>query len=213
MNVKIRITIIDVILAWAELAKNSKTTQYADDGSTFSVRYREFICDGKPIAPEILRAILHELQEANCFESWVHDPYKPAHLAEFVVHKIDTATLDEYKNRLGQEPTKKHVMHFPLYKSGSIVISNKTILLPVDTNEDELCKIIFGSENSSKKLWDCDQILEKWGEINPQRDAWRKVYGAARRVSDKVAKETGIKDLITIKTKVIKVNPAYLPSN
>lgn len=91
-----------------------------------------------------------------------------------------------------------------------IVIGNKTIDIKQDTNHWELCRCIFKNASSKKKLWNNDELLEKWGGGFESNDSKRKVYDAAREINQKIAQETDIKDFFIFTTKTVQLNPKYL---
>lgn len=88
----------------------------------------------------------------------------------------------------------------------------KEIVIPSDTNQESLCKVLFKDKKSMCKVWDWDEMLEKWGDeytgAYEKRD-WRKVYDAAREVNQKVAAKTAVEDLLIATAKTVAVNPKY----
>ncbi len=75
-----------------------------------------------------------------------------------------------------------------------------------------LCKSIFKNMASMRKVWSWDELVEDWGDSKKiyGKNGWRKVYGPANEINDKVAIETGIKDLLEVTTKTVCVNLLYL---
>lgn len=91
-----------------------------------------------------------------------------------------------------------------------ITFLGKTIPIPPNTDQDDLCRVILQDGKSMSKIWHCDKMLEKWGGNYEGKTRWRKVYSAGREVNQKVAAKTTIEDLLIVKTKTITVNPEYL---
>lgn len=119
--------------------------------------------------------------------------------------------LEEYRNKnSNQVPTFYKLL--PAYdpQSSMLFFSDKTIPIPTNTNQSELCKVIFENKTSVNREWSWDELLDKWGGGYEDTDQWRVVYNAGREVNKKVAIETGIKDLLIVKKQTIKLNPKYL---
>jgi hypothetical protein len=95
------------------------------------------------------------------------------------------------------------------WKIGIIFFLGKKIRIPLNTNQEKICRVIFKNMANMKRLWSRDEIVEKWGD-NPDMINWRVVYNAARELNKKVAIETKIKDLLTVKKVSVQVNPKYL---
>lgn len=89
-----------------------------------------------------------------------------------------------------------------------------------DTNQTDLCRVIFEGTESTSKNWDTGEMLEAWGQSEDRvydsqgklRDEnRRKVYHAAKGVNDKVFKETkgGVDQLLTFNTKRVTLTEKY----
>lgn len=92
--------------------------------------------------------------------------------------------------------------------------ADKEILIDktADSNQHSFCKTLFKDMTSMRQIWNWDEMLESWGD-DPDgfnKQSWRKVYNAAIEVNNKVAIETGIKDLLDFTTKTTCVNLSYL---
>ncbi len=92
----------------------------------------------------------------------------------------------------------------------TISLKGKNIEIPQDTNQELLCKVILRNRKAMIKKWSWDEAVEEWGD-NPDEVGWRKVYTAGRAINEKVAIETGIKNLLIVKTKFVQLNPKILP--
>lgn len=92
-----------------------------------------------------------------------------------------------------------------------LTIDKQDIPLKPDTNEEELCRIIFKNKEALEKLWSIDEIVEAMGESIEQTRRWNpKMYQAARQLNNKIARETGFRDFIVYTTKTICINPIFL---
>lgn len=119
--------------------------------------------------------------------------------------------LEEYRNKNLNQASNPYKL-LPTYdpRSSIISFSDKTIPIPTNTNQSELCKVIFENKTSVNREWSWDELLDKWGGGYEDTDQWRVVYNAGREVNKKVAIETGVKDLLIVKKRTIKLNPKYL---
>ena len=119
--------------------------------------------------------------------------------------------FEEYKNKNSNQVSTSYKL-LPTYdlQSSTISFSDKTIPIPTNTNQSELCKVIFENKTSVNREWSWDELLVKWGGGYEDTDKWRVVYNAGREVNKKVAIETGVKDLFIVKKQTIKLNPKYL---
>jgi hypothetical protein len=95
------------------------------------------------------------------------------------------------------------------YASHKLSFKGKEIFIP-GGDQDDLCQVLFKNKTALKREWSWDEITEKWGG-DPNDNNWRKVYNAGREINKKVAIETGIKDLLDVNKKTIRVNPKFLP--
>lgn len=94
--------------------------------------------------------------------------------------------------------------------SHKIIFKGQEIVMPSDSNQDSLCRVIFKDKDSLRKEWNWDEMLEEWGGSYDGKEAWRKVYNAAREINKKVAIETGVKDLLIVKKLTTALDPNYL---
>jgi len=124
--------------------------------------------------------------------------------------KNDKTTSRKRRLNKSDKNQEKH-SNIPSYNQAAhkILFMDKEIDIPSNTNQDSLCKVIFEDRGSLRKEWNCDEIVEKWGD-SPKKTDWRKVYNAAREVNTKVAIETGEKDLFIVRTLTTTLNPKYL---
>lgn len=103
----------------------------------------------------------------------------------------------------------------------SLVIGSNTVRFNKDdSNQAELCRILFNNQESTKKSWDREEILEGWGY--PEDRIYNsngklletnrlKVYQTAEKINNKVMKATQGKiiDLLIYSTKTVSVNKKY----
>lgn len=119
--------------------------------------------------------------------------------------------LEDYRNKNSNQSSTAS-SSLPSYdpQTSTISFSDKTIPIPTNTNQSELCKVIFETKTNMNKEWSWDEMVEEWGGGYEDTDQWRVVYNAGREVNKKVAIETGVKDLLIVKKQTIKLNPKYL---
>ena len=90
---------VDLISEYAEMAKNSQTTRYADNGTTFSIPYYFFNFEGHIKVRDLLEAFLFKLKNAGCFENFNRSPATPLG-SSMVFHKIKLYKLKEYRDTM-----------------------------------------------------------------------------------------------------------------
>lgn len=89
-----------------------------------------------------------------------------------------------------------------------------------DSNQAELCKVLFRDKKSASKIWHTDEILEAWGwtkeliydkEGKLLKSNRLKAYQSADKLNNKVMKATQgkISDLLVYTTKTVTVNSKY----
>lgn len=131
--------------------------------------------------------------------------------------KADVVTLKGKQS--SSDSTLKFSFSPDLYDvSASILkLGGKEINLPSDRNEDYLCRVIFSSDRNMRKEWVSIDVIEASKDRivsrskNPDREPWRPVYNAARRLNDRVERKIGINDLFLVKpVTTVKINPKYL---
>lgn len=126
--------------------------------------------------------------------------------------ELRSLMLEEYRNKSSNQSSTSPGGSPPSYdpQTSAISFSGKTVPIPTNTNQSELCKVIFENKTSVNREWSWDELLDKWGGGYDDMDQWRIVYNAGREVNKKVAIETGVKDLLIVKKQTIKLNPKYL---
>jgi hypothetical protein len=67
--------------------------------------------------------------------------------------------LEEIRTRRQQAQLKNPVFDFA---TGHIHFGGKTIVIPQNTNQFYVCAAVF---SKPKKIWDWEEIIEKWGEL------------------------------------------------
>lgn len=96
-------------------------------------------------------------------------------------------------------------------KSAELQIDDKIIKLKMETNQHYLCKILFASKYSMKKVWEIYDVVEALGEDTENLDAWIKIiYATVRHLNEKIQVQTGLEKFILFGNKTIIVNPKYL---
>lgn len=95
-------------------------------------------------------------------------------------------------------------------RTGKITLQDKEVSIPKNTDQFDLCNTIFEDQQSKEKEWSWDEMLEKWGSNYDDKDAWRKVYNAAREINQKVAAKTATEDFLLVTTQTTQLNPKYL---
>ncbi len=83
-----------------------------------------------------------------------------------------------------------------------LIIDDKQISIPYDSNQYYLLKTIF---SNSKKRYEVDELLEAFGH-EASAENWRKVYDAMNLVNKKVEPYMPVK-LIELRDKTYQVNP------
>lgn len=95
-------------------------------------------------------------------------------------------------------------------KYNAIVFMNEIIPIPKNSNQSELCNVLFATKKSMTLEWDFDTICEKSDPNSvPDKKEIEKLYRAARAVNDHIAKETTVKDFLVITKSTVLINPIY----
>ena len=102
--------------------------------------------------------------------------------------------------------------------SAVLTVNGVNIQIPSNTNQDDLCRVVFFDKESMTKKWEAIDVVndEAWGEKREDDDTVfrKKVYNAAHEVNIKIATETGLRDFLLTKPMItVQVNPIYLPSS
>jgi hypothetical protein len=136
-------------------------------------------------------------------------------LYEFLLE--DSKNKDEMLNELlefyrgnGKKSNKSVVI---VFDSIACELSINGINIPIsrDTDEEDLCRVVFKNQNSTQRLWYIDEIVEEIGDQPESIPNWsKKLYQAARRLNCKVAVEVGLKNFLMYSFKAVSVNPVYL---
>lgn len=93
-------------------------------------------------------------------------------------------------------------------KKSILSFNNKEIEISKTRNSNGhyLLKTIFKEKG---KVWEFDEIAEDW-EDEYKKDGWNRYYNAGYAVNEKIAKETTIKDFLSITSKTVSINEKYL---
>ena len=87
---------------------------------------------------------------------------------------------------------------------------NEIIPIPKNSNQSELCNVLFATKKSINKEWDFDTILEEIDQNSvPNKEDSKKLYRTARAINDHIAKATTIKDFLVVTTTTVTINPNY----
>lgn len=102
--------------------------------------------------------------------------------------------------------------------SAILTINGINIQIPSNTNQDDLCRVIFSDKEAMIKKWESIDVAndEAWGERRKDDDTEfpKKIYNAAHEINIKIATETGIKKFLLTKPIItVQINPIYLPSS
>jgi|SRR3989344_4804475 len=102
-------------------------------------------------------------------------------------------------------------------RTSVLMLADKEIKIPGDRNEDYFCRVIFLSDKNMRKEWSWDEVIRvSKNRIvprgkNPEWEPWRPVYNAARKLNDRIAIATGVKDFFLVNPiTTVRVNPEYL---
>ncbi len=126
-----------------------------------------------------------------------------------LLHNQFRSPAEEISEKIGPLFNTTHTP--PAYdpNTGILVIRNKKINIKLNTDQSELCKVIFQSHNSLKKVWNYDELAKKWGE-NPIDIKWRRFYQAGREINKKIAMKASFNDFFICKKTSVSINTLYL---
>ncbi|HQF37164.1 MAG TPA: hypothetical protein PLL26_06020 [Candidatus Dojkabacteria bacterium] len=96
------------------------------------------------------------------------------------------------------------------YSLSTLCFKDQIIPMRQNTTEDAVCRAIFSNPEKTFKKWEVEDIVEAIGEHEVDIKQKQKIRSACRRINDKMAKETTIKDLFIITKYTIQINPKYL---
>ncbi len=89
-----------------------------------------------------------------------------------------------------------------------LLINNKEVAVPPDSNQSVLCEIVFKNKTSANKRWDNSELLEQMeGKDHADAGDPQKIYRAARNINKLVQLKTGLEGLLNITTKETSRNP------
>ncbi len=92
-----------------------------------------------------------------------------------------------------------------------LTINGINIPIKINTNEADICRIIFSSKRAINKLWNLDEIVVRLGEVFENAPKWNDfVYQAVRQINTKILVCTGLENFLIYTDKVLCVNPIYL---
>jgi hypothetical protein len=129
------------------------------------------------------------------------------------IHKI-AEQFKEFKDKFFTKPkandSKKYIACNDYdFRNRILFFKGKKIPIPENTNQEQLCKVFFESEENLYREWNWDEMFEEWGD-EPLKEYKKRVYHAARDLNDRISKYTIITDLFETTTLLVRVNSKYL---
>jgi len=122
---------------------------------------------------------------------------------EAEIRRLQLQILKKQLDDIKPRPPKYNV------KTSVLSFAGKNIQIPLNSKAEMLCQIVLKDKKAMLRQWSWDEIVEEWGN-SPDEEQRHVVYRAAKRVNTKVARKTGIEDLLLVTTKTTQVNPLYL---
>ncbi len=117
--------------------------------------------------------------------------------------------LDYFRNG-GSNAVKIRKLNYNK-KSAELIINDTVIQIRTDTNQHYLCKLLFSSKTSIKRVWEIYDIVEAFGEDTTCLKDWRNIiYNTVRHLNEKIQSQTGLEKFILFDNKTILINPNYL---
>jgi len=117
--------------------------------------------------------------------------------------------LDYYRN--GGTSTVKIKKVIYNKKNAELIIDDRIINIKAYTKQHYLCKVLFSSKASMKRVWEVYDIVEAMGEGSSYNKTWiSKIYHSVRHLNKKIQLHTGIDKFIRYESKTIFVNSKYL---
>lgn len=96
------------------------------------------------------------------------------------------------------------------FDTGIIDFMGEEIEIPLDTNQEMICRVVLKNNNSMRRKWSWDEILEAHRE-DIYKAFKQKAYRAAREINVKVAAKTAYPDFFIIKPMgTVTLNPKLL---
>lgn len=117
--------------------------------------------------------------------------------------------LDYYKNG-GSGIVKIKEVRFNK-KFTELYIDNKLVKIRADSNQQQLCSVLFRTKENAMKVWEIDQVVKAFGEyVEDDMSEWIvKITSTIRHLNEKIQQETGIEKFILYDNKTVFVNPKY----
>lgn len=161
--------VINALLNWATIAKNSKKIEYADNGKTFSVRWDEFWDKNDFRIFKHIEEVFDNLQTNKCFKSWQLNSYKNSDNAEYIFSKIDIVALQSFKESI----------NLITFQSDETVVyddKNKILYFKVEARKPEV--LDFSSAPSKYEITDIIWTLRvsEPGKISFTREEMKNKY-------------------------------------
>lgn len=117
--------------------------------------------------------------------------------------------LDYFRDR-GSSTIKIKKLNYNK-KSAELIINDTIIQIKTDTNQHYLCKVLFSSKASIKRVWEIYDIVEAFGEDTTCLKEWGGIiYNTVRHLNEKIQSQTGLEKFILFDNKTILINPNYL---
>lgn len=121
------------------------------------------------------------------------------------VESLLSESKDEEKVEFGKK--LKTVLSFDEAKS-ILEVGEKIVKIRKMSDQYHLLKIIFEDQEEIGKEWFYSEIAEKYDREANLDD--KKFYNAAYQISQKIARDTGIRDALITTTQSVRINPEYL---
>ncbi|HTB49303.1 MAG TPA: hypothetical protein VK712_04440 [Verrucomicrobiae bacterium] len=114
------------------------------------------------------------------------------------------------RRELAQKSTRltylKHGTRRPI-----LTIDGEAVEIPAEGYESRLCEVLFRNGKPVSKVFSRKQIRTRWDSINPEFYELRSVSDAARRLNDRVKRDTTCREpLVSPAGKSIGLNRFYL---
>lgn len=93
----------------------------------------------------------------------------------------------------------------------ALTIDGKVIQLRPNTNQSELCRVIFADQASIDKTWHFDEVLQQIDSDEDYSKEWATaLYGAAYQLNSKIYGATGKEHFLILTKQTATINPKHL---
>ena len=174
-----QVEIVKTIIEWAKLAKISKHTVYADNGTTFSIPLKAFTVN----SALYLRPFFDFLIKKECINSWQTNPYLPNESALFILKKVIVDRLEALINPQANSILTKADMKekIKFIKSLNILTDTENILFKILSDLQPHSTEILRNNKIGTAYYKHKQTINnkirKYGlEITSPRDRSKRFY-------------------------------------